>query len=68
MTTTKQQRQTSQIEVVETHNLAMSLRRLKNAPGYDHERWKRALLHALGMSYCGDCSERKAVREALNMP
>ncbi len=66
--TEKQARETRQIEMVETHNIALSLRRLKKAPGYDTDRWKRALLHALNMGYAGTPDERRKIREALSQP
>ena len=60
---------TDKIELVETHNLALSLTRLRDGSknGYDTLRWKRALYHALAMTYT-DHSVIKAVREALGLP
>lgn len=67
MITTKQNRETRQIELVETHNLALSLRRIKDSPGYDNEKWKRCLYHALGMAYT-DRAELEKIRVAMNLP
>lgn len=64
----KRQRSTEKIELVETHNIALSLERIKDAPGYDQERWKRALIHALGMARVASNTEQKAIREALGLP
>ncbi len=67
--TAKQSRETRQIEMVETHNLALSFTRLRNAPGLDRERWKRALIHALAMSNTPDSYEMStAIRTALRLP
>lgn len=65
---TKQQRETRQIEMVETHNLAKSLRRLSETPGYGSRHWKRALYHALSLSGAVMDSELAAVRSALGLP
>ena len=66
--TSRQDRETRKVELVETHNIALSLRRIQNAPGYDNRRWKRALIHALGMAYVGSDEERKKIREAVDLP
>ena len=67
--TSKQDRQTRHIEMVETHNIALSLMRLKNATSYASEgSWKRALYHALSMAYCGSFEEQRLIREALKLP
>lgn len=68
MMTTKQDRQTRQIEMVETHNLAISLRRLRESPGYDPTKWKRALYHAISMSSVSSTSEIAKIREAMELP
>jgi hypothetical protein len=68
MKTTKQQRETRLNELVETHNIALSLGRLENSAPHDVERWKRALYHALTMQRCGNIEERRKIREALNLP
>lgn len=65
--TSKQSRQTRQIEMVETHNIALSIHRIQNAPGYDSDRWKRCFYHAIGMT-SGSFEEKKKLREALNLP
>jgi hypothetical protein len=67
MKTTKQQRETRLNELVETHNLALSLGRLESSP-YDLGRWKRALYHAICMQACGDSAMRAKIREALGLP
>lgn len=54
--------------MVETHNLCISLKRLASAPGYDQERLKRALYHALGMSHASSKGEMEKVRQALGLP
>jgi hypothetical protein len=60
---------TDKIELVETHNLALALQRLRDGSknGYDTNRWKRALYHALTMTYT-DHDITKAIREALRQP
>jgi hypothetical protein len=65
MKATKQQRQTTLNELVETHNLALALRRLRGSP-YDTGRWKRALYHALCMEGCNGHAAK--IREALELP
>ena len=67
--TTKQNRQTRQIEMVETHNIALSLRRLYDSGPYDSLRWKRAFYHALLMAHTSASFEEKAlIRQALRLP
>ena len=63
---TKRLRETTLNELVETHNIALSIRRLRGAP-YDDGRWRRALYHALCMEIVG-WEERKLIREALKLP
>lgn len=63
----RQLRQTELIELVETHNIARSISRIKNAPGWDQNRWRRTLYHALGMSHI-DRSIIAKIREALELP
>jgi hypothetical protein len=63
---TKQRRETRKAELVETHNIALSIERLQGAP-YDSGRWKRALYHAVAMSGVGNEYARK-IREALELP
>lgn len=57
---------TEQIEMVETHNLSLALKRLAGAP-YVSGRWKRALYHALAMEGCCSFQELKGIREALGL-
>ena len=64
----KNRAETRKIELVETHNLALSLARL-NPNGWDSVVWRRALYHAVSMSEC--CPNREmqvALREALKLP
>ena len=68
MKITKQQRDTRLNELVETHNLAISLKRLEESAPHDMGRWKRALYHAICMQNCGDFSLRRKIREALDLP
>lgn len=69
MSTTKQNRETRQIEMVETHNIALSLVRIQNAPGYDNDsRKKRAIYHAACMTNSFTNEEKKNLRIALNLP
>lgn len=68
MKITKQARETRQTEMVETYNIALSIRRMAEAPGYDHDRWKRAIYHAVCMEDKGTRDERAALRQALNLP
>lgn len=64
----KKVRETRLIELVETHNLAMSLKRISDAPSFDSNRWKRALYHALAMSYVTDRSTQEKIRVAMELP
>jgi hypothetical protein len=56
---------TKRVELVETHNLALSLARLQDGP-YDTARWRRALYHAAGMSLSR--GEAEKIRIALELP
>ena len=56
---------TDKVELVETHNLALSLKRLQESP-YDNDRWRRALYHAVGMT-CSRVAAEK-IRTALELP
>ena len=59
---------TDKNELVETHNIALSLSRLTNGQGgYDDGRWKRALYHALAMNGSAGHNTLKAIREALGL-
>lgn len=67
--TSKQARETRQIEMVETHNIALSLWRIRNnCAGYDNERVKRSLYHALGMTGGLTNAEMAGIRAAMNLP
>lgn len=69
MLETKQQRSTRQIEMVETHNIATSLHRLRNAPaGYDGDRVKRVLYHAIAMKGGLTNAELGNIRVAMGLP
>lgn len=60
---------TEKIEIVEAHNLSLSLRRLRNAPGYSvYGKWQSALYHALVQT--SGLSEPKltTIRQALGLP
>lgn len=63
----RRHRVTDQIEMVETHNLALSLRRLKDIGPYDQDKWKRALYHAIVMTYTPRLVSEK-IRIALELP
>lgn len=67
MRTTKQQRQTNLAEMVETHNIALSIKRLSAAP-YDANRWRRALYHALSIGDQVNSAALTKIREALELP
>lgn len=58
---------TRKIELVETHNIALSLDRLSQGP-YDRDKWRRALYHAVCMCECAGDTVRKSIREALELP
>lgn len=58
---------TRKAELVETHNMALSIDRLCQAP-YDNERWKRALYHAVSMSMAGNRTVVEKLRIALELP
>ena len=58
---------TQQVEMVETHNLALCFKRLTGSP-YSIGRWKRALYHALSMDGCLNRDELMKIREALGLP
>ena len=61
-------RHTNKIELVETDIIAKSLGRLREGGGgYDNGRWKRALHHALSMTFTNSDTLRK-IREALELP
>jgi hypothetical protein len=61
-------RHTDKLELVETHNIALSIQRLRSGNGgYDDGRWKRALCHAIWMVIT-NYDDRKRIREALELP
>lgn len=59
---------TDKVELVETHNLALSFGRLTNTGVYDTDRWKRALYHALSMDGCASRNVLEKIRLALELP
>jgi hypothetical protein len=64
-----QRKSTEKVELVETHNLALSFQRLRALPGqYNEDPARRALYHALCMSYLFDTDSRRLIREALKLP
>jgi len=66
---TKLECQTRKVELVETDNIARSLRRIANGPGYDRDSAKkRALYHAVCMTNSFGGQERANLRVALNLP
>lgn len=67
MKLTKQQRETRQIEMVETYNIALSLRRLNPQSYASSVPVRRALYHALSMSGTSNATLEK-VRIALELP
>jgi len=64
----KNRTETRKIELVETGNIALSLLRLRATSPYDSVRWKRALYHAMAMSYTVDSVTLTRIREALELP
>jgi hypothetical protein len=63
-------RTTQLIEMVETHNIAKSLQRLRDATGYEpgHIREARAIYHAVCMTYTFTLDQRRKIREAPDLP
>ena len=60
-----QRRKTEKVELVETHNIMLSLDRVNKAGG----SWRRALYHALGMSAAvREFDLCTKIREALKLP
>lgn len=57
-------RETRKIELVETGNIALSLSRMKDG----HIDLRRALYHALTMSYAVNTDAIRKIREALELP
>lgn len=62
-----QRKATERVELVETHNLVLSLRRLRDIKPYDQQAWKRAVYHAVLMAYLPQSFVSK-LREALELP
>ena len=62
----KNRTETRKVELVETHNLALSIDRLRTGP-YDSNRWKRSLYHALAMTHT-DRGTMEKIRLALELP
>lgn len=59
---------TDRTELVETHNLALSLNRLTNTSPYSNASWRRALYHAIGMTGVSSREMLEKVRIALELP
>lgn len=57
------------VELVETHNIALALKRAQDeGSGYDHSRWKRALYHAIALSGVTGSGMLEKIRIALELP
>ena len=63
----KQVRETRRIELVETHNIALSIARM-NPQGWDGLAWRRALYHAAAMSGIVKTDTLRKLRDALELP
>lgn len=59
---------TERTELVETHNLALALKRLYNVKPFDTNAWRRALYHAMAMNFQGDDTMLARIRSALELP
>lgn len=56
------------MELVETHNLALALKRLRNGGnGYDEGRWRRAMMHAVMMEFGHASTITSKIRQALEI-
>jgi hypothetical protein len=64
MKTTRRKTNTSLRELTETHNLALSIKRLRESN--DSDEWRRALYHALSMNYVNKDTLCR-IREALGL-
>lgn len=62
-----QLRETRKIELVETHNIALSIMRM-SPHGWDNNSWKRALYHAASMSGVPHRTTLEKLRIALELP
>ena len=63
-----QRKKTERMELVETHNLALSIHRLRNGAPYDEQAWRRALYHAVLLSGPNEWELRPKLRETLHLP
>ncbi len=63
----RQKTETKRAELVETHNIALSIMRLQGAPYDSGDRWKRALYHAAGIAGVGR-GQLEKIRQALELP
>lgn len=59
---------TENMELIETHNLTISLKRLAQVSGRGELPMKRALYHAIGMAYALSHNQRAKIREVLELP
>lgn len=57
---------TRQVDCVETLNIYRSLKRMED--GLYSLRWRRALIHAIGMAQVCDFETQRKIREALGLP
>lgn len=56
-------------ELVETHAMALSLKRIQEeASGYNGARWKRSLYHALAIAGVTDSGTLEKIRIAMELP
>jgi hypothetical protein len=58
---------TAKVELVETENIYLSIKRLNECGPHDFLKWRRALYHAACMYGVGNEVQRK-LREALELP
>jgi hypothetical protein len=59
---------TDRVELVETHNICLSLKRLREIPGYASvDPWRRAFFHAASMAGL-EHSALEKIRVALEIP
>lgn len=64
-----QRKSTEKVELVETHNMALSLRRLNDIPNsWNNEPTRRALYHAICMTCSFNNEERGSIRQSLKLP
>ena len=67
MKVSRRNSQTSQVELVETYNLTLSLRRIY-ATSNGGRAWKRAIYHALDMAGVTGHQELQKIRDTLQLP